>query len=90
MAHATVNAMASVAVIAMRKVAPQDVARAPKVIPKRAVMARAKVDVAAVVVAAAVVVVADAGKVKVHHKVKVKAKATASVLTPKESHKAQM
>ena len=93
MAHATVNAMASVAATAMRKVAPQDVALtvvravapAQKAIPKRVVKADAKVDVAAAVDVAAVVATVDAAKAKDQHKVK--AKATESVLTLKASHR---
>ena len=95
MVHATVNGMASVAVTAMQKVAPQvvpttvmkAVAPARKAIPKRAVKADARVDVAAAVDVAAVVVVADAAKAKDHHKVKLKG--AANVLMLKASHRAQ-
>lgn len=89
MAHATVNGMASVVVTVTRKVVLQDAVRARKAIPKRAVKADARVDGVVVVAVAAVVVMADAAMAKVHHKVKARAKATASVLTPKASHKPQ-
>ncbi len=88
-AHVMVSSAAETATLKVARLAAatpvvKAVAPARKAIPKRAVMADARVAGVAVVVVAAVV---DAAKAKDHHKVKVKA--TANVLTLKLSHKAR-